>query len=568
MVLIVVDARAQAYTIPFQGLLTDSDGAPLPDGNYSVTFRLYASQNGGEALWTEAKLTALSSGLFATQLGDLATLEVLIFEEPYWLGVQVGGGSELEPRIPLGSTPRSIWSSNVADGAITAPKLADQAVTASKVAVGAITTTALGNGVVTQSKLAPASVSTSALANQAVATVKLADASVTSTKLGDLAVTSAKLAEGAVTSSKLANQSVTGAKISTAGATSGQVLAYTGTSVVWQAPPQFTLPFSGSSGSSGAAFIVNSTDESNFTYAVYGQTISTLGTGVYGRSNASSGQTFGVVGISASTAGVGVRGQAHASSGQTSGVYGIASSPNGNGVFGWAVGSSGSARGVQGFSSSASGRGVYGLAASSSGTNYGVYGSTNSSSGYAGFFNGRVHVTGMLSKGGGSFEIDHPLDPETRILRHSFVESPDMMNLYNGNVRLDGGGEAIVELPSYFEALNTDFRYQLTPIGAFAPLYIAETIAGNRFRIAGGTPGLEVSWQVTGIRRDAWAEANRIVVEEDKPLTEQGYFLHPTSFGRSPQQSVEAARNSGIVDEWTRLEERLRIEQARLREEQ
>jgi hypothetical protein len=40
-----------------------------------------------------------------------------------------------------------------------------------------------------------------------------------------------------------------------------------------------------------------------------------------------------------------------------------------------------------------------------------------------------------------------------------------MKNLYDGVVRLDGNGEAAVELPQWFDALNQEFRYQLTAIG-------------------------------------------------------------------------------------------------------
>ncbi len=159
--------------------------------------------------------------------------------------------------------------------------------------------------------------------------------------------------------------------------------------------------------------------------------------------------------------------------------------------------------------------------------------------GLAGYFNGDVDVTGTLSKGGGSFKIDHPLEPENKYLYHSFVESPDMMNVYNGNVTTDANGEAVVELPDYFDALNRDFRYQLTAIGAPGPyLYIAEKIANNRFRIAGGEPGMEVSWQVTGIRKDAFAEANRIQVEVDKPEKDRGKYLHPKAFGLGKEYEV------------------------------
>ncbi len=132
-------------------------------------------------------------------------------------------------------------------------------------------------------------------------------------------------------------------------------------------------------------------------------------------------------------------------------------------------------------------------------------------------FFGDVSITGSLSKGGGGFKIDHPLEPDKKYLSHSFVESPDMKNVYDGNVELDDKGEAWIQMPDYFEALNREFRYQLTPIGGPAPsLFIAEMISDNRFKIAGGPAGLLVSWQVTGVRKDTWAQANRIQVEESK----------------------------------------------------
>ncbi len=163
-------------------------------------------------------------------------------------------------------------------------------------------------------------------------------------------------------------------------------------------------------------------------------------------------------------------------------------------------------------------------------------------------FLGDVSVSGTLNKGSGSFKIDHPLDPENKYLYHSFVESPDMMNMYNGNVMLDANGEATVVLPSYFDALNRDFRYQLTAIGAPGPnLYIAKKISGNQFSIAGGVAGMEVSWLVTGIRHDAYANAHRIDVEEEKPLAERGLYLHPEALGQPASMGVyyEMARGVG-----------------------
>ncbi|MBI3660124.1 hypothetical protein HY230_06595 [Candidatus Acetothermia bacterium] len=112
------------------------------------------------------------------------------------------------------------------------------------------------------------------------------------------------------------------------------------------------------------------------------------------------------------------------------------------------------------------------------------------------------------------------------------------MNIYNGNAVLDANGEAWVDLPEWFSALNRDFRYQLTSIGGFAPIYIAQEIQNNRFQIAGGKPGMKVSWQVTGIRQDAYANAHRIPVEEMKPANERGYYLYPELFGQPKEMGI------------------------------
>ncbi|MGA8150995.1 MAG: hypothetical protein WB952_08605 [Terriglobales bacterium] len=144
--------------------------------------------------------------------------------------------------------------------------------------------------------------------------------------------------------------------------------------------------------------------------------------------------------------------------------------------------------------------------------------------------NGSLNVKGALSKGSGSFKIDHPLDPLNKYLYHSFVESPDMMNVYNGNVTTDRHGLANVVLPDYFEALNRDFRYQLTVIGQFAQVIVARKIRNNRFVIKTNRPRVEVSWQVTGIRQDPYANAHRIPVEEEKPEEVRGHYLHPDAY--------------------------------------
>ena len=305
-------------------------------------------------------------------------------------------------------------------------------------------------------------------------------------------------------------------------------------------------------------------------FGVYGSTASPVGYGVFGINTATTGQAYGTYGTTASTAGVGTLGTATATSGSTYGVYGStvspagigvygiatggtgvaggATSPNGYGVYGTNNATTGTAYGVYGTTTSTAGIAVLGTATAASGATYGVYGTSLSPSGigiaaistgggtallasaqnggYAGQFSGNVKITGNLavsgtvSKGGGSFRIDHPLDPEHKYLYHSFVESPDMMNIYNGVVTLSRRGNALVKLPDWFDVLNRDFRYQLTCIGGFAPVYIASEVMGNQFKIAGGRPGMKVSWQVTGIRKDAFANEHRIPVEEEKSSTE------------------------------------------------
>lgn len=126
-----------------------------------------------------------------------------------------------------------------------------------------------------------------------------------------------------------------------------------------------------------------------------------------------------------------------------------------------------------------------------------------------------------------NFCIDHPLDPENKLLVHTSVESSEMMNVYSGNAVTDGRGFAEVVLPDWFESLNGDFRYQLTPVGQFAQCMIAEKIKGNRFVIGTDKPQVEVSWQVTAIRHDSWAQKHRSPVEVEKAVADKGKLMRP-----------------------------------------
>ncbi|MCB9355251.1 MAG: hypothetical protein H6575_11850 [Lewinellaceae bacterium] len=170
---------------------------------------------------------------------------------------------------------------------------------------------------------------------------------------------------------------------------------------------------------------------------------------------------------------------------------------------------------------------------------------------WAGSFYGSVKMTGNLQVGnnlivnGGvssnvkNFLIDHPLDPANKFLVHTSVESPDMKNIYDGVVQTGPDGLATVQLPSYFDALNMDFRYQLTVIGQFAQAIIYEKIENNRFVIRTDKPDVEVSWQVTGIRKDPWAEANRTVVEPEKSPGEKGLYVNPEIYDQPNTMRIQ-----------------------------
>lgn len=284
---------------------------------------------------------------------------------------------------------------------------------------------------------------------------------------------------------------------------------------------------------------------------IVGATQSGSGAGLYGFNNAQTGLADGVLGISTGITGTGVAG-----SGNGVGVSGRADSSNGWGVLGVNSSGTGNTTGVYGSVSSPTGWGIFGSHSATSGNGVGVFGATASPTGWAGFFNGDVNVNGTLFKNAGAFRIDHPLDPENKYLSHSFVESSDMMNVYNGNVALDAEGTAWVQLPDWFEALNKDFRYQLTPIGGPGPnLYISETIQDNQFQIAGGSAGLTVSWQVTGIRHDPYAEANPIIVEQDKPTTDASTQLVPASADAPAQAGDYYQQRIDEIERASRLRE-------------
>lgn len=306
-----------------------------------------------------------------------------------------------------------------------------------------------------------------------------------------------------------------------------------------------------SSGGSGQVSTMNITDAANTSNALEVQTVGTGRAGWFNNTNSAatlptlyakniatgdsqpnSGQDNGIAikGESTGGFGIGVFGK-----GVTAGVYGYSGATGGAGVYGSTGGAGGSvSTGVRGDGNGAGTSGVAGFCNFGNG----IYGQSSGGSGKAGFFSGDVQITGNLSKGSGSFQIDHPLDPANKYLYHSFVEAPNMMNMYDGIVKLNEQGEATVQLPGYFEALNVEYRYQLTCVGGSAPVYIAEEVSHNQFKIAGGKPGMKVSWLVTGTRNDPYAQYHRIVPEVEKKAEDKGLYLHPTEYGQPVEKQL------------------------------
>ncbi|UQA97124.1 hypothetical protein [Streptomyces halobius] len=282
----------------------------------------------------------------------------------------------------------------------------------------------------------------------------------------------------------------------------------------------------------------------------------TVGKMNFGTTNDAGGDVTSLVSTSFSTLlvyghqGSGITGRSDPGNGvngvSQSGVGLFGETTTGIGARGLALDSSTGATGVLGESRGLNGNGVVGVAFN--GTNaYGIWG--QGGDGWAGWFSGKVHVSGTLTKGAGGFLIDHPLDPENRYLLHSFVESAERLNMYSGTVVTDADGAAVIELPEYFEALNEDFRYQLTAIGTFAQAIVTDEVRDNRFTIATDRPEVKVSWQVSGVRRDPFARANPLRVGEEKPEEERGTYVHPEAWGKPTEAGADFARAAALHEQ-------------------
>ncbi|MEM1422711.1 MAG: hypothetical protein AAGH64_01785 [Planctomycetota bacterium] len=175
--------------------------------------------------------------------------------------------------------------------------------------------------------------------------------------------------------------------------------------------------------------------------------------------------------------------------------------------------------------------GVLATANGSPGTGIGVIGE-------GGFFS--VFANGDFGAAGvKNFIIDHPLDPANLFLRHYSAEAPEPLNIYTGNATLDASGNATVTLPDYFHTINTDVRYTLTPVGKPMPnLHIAKKVDDRAFTIAGGEPGMQVSWQITATRDDPYVKSKGHSDVLPKRPHQIGKYLQPELLGQSKALSI------------------------------
>jgi hypothetical protein len=345
------------------------------------------------------------------------------------------------------------------------------------------------------------------------------------------------------------------------------------------------LPGVGAAGVLGSSFSTTGQGA-----GVYGQHLSTIGMapGVLGETSSNTVEASGVVGRILSTApgrsSAAVRGDNQGSGPYGFGVYGshngfgygvFGTSVLGTGVVGMHLNPSGTDPGVLGETdavvpnavgvlgrvqsvdpgrSSAAVRGVnngtggfgFGVFGSHDGAGWGVYGLSprgagvvgESSAGWAGYFFGNVRVVGSVTQGAGATVIDNPKQPATAYLTQAYVGSPDMKNIYDGIAKTDAKGFAVVKLPAYFQSLNKDYRYQLTSLSGLQQVAVAKEISNDRFTIQSEKPNSRVSWQVTGIRKDAYANANRIEPVQAKAPRDQGKYLDPELYGQPQSKQI------------------------------
>jgi hypothetical protein len=570
-------------TMSYQGILTDNAGNIVPDGQVNLTFRLYNTSDEGETLWEETQPVEINSGLFSVILGSLNPLDIS-FDEPYWLGITVGDETEMSPRTPLTSSPYSLGSTATLvepeSGQGLAIRNSESEPTHKLNADGSGTHTGpmvflssivVGDSVIevdTTGFGEPGSIlkNPETLTSSKIGKNKFYEVSeekrIGFKGRGSFAGIYGTGGHGVIGESNnsfgsgVIGRTTTnsGLDAGVLGISDGSASGVKGISVkdgigVWGRGSEAGVY---AEGKLKVDHVPNAPDQErvlvwdNDNFVKY-RTLTEGGGSIDCATCVDGELQTNAIGVEHGGLGPAVKIDVKNPTYNQSALKieadqdvanfnmdGVGTQINVGGTnmlaglliaSKWALEcyNNNLAQATAAFANIA---GAYALI---------LQGNAD--------FVGNLDVSGNLTKASGTFKIDHPLDPMNKYLYHSFVESPQRMNVYNGNIVLDNNGEAVIELPEYFEALNKDFRYQLTCIGGFAQVYIAEKINGTQFKIAGGNPNLEISWQVTGVRKDAYARSHPLVVEQDKSPVEKGHYLHPEAFGQSKEDGIFYAKN-------------------------
>lgn len=580
--------QAQApQTMSFQGRL-ELDGQPA-DTVLTLIFRLVDDTTAAPTtVWTETQSNVMvAGGLFNVILGSVTPLPSLEFSKPLWLEIENSAtGDTFRPNTPLTASPYALG--------LVLPQVHDVSPGGTALVINNLgnadaikgeTQGSAGRGLYGQASafvgqnygvygLTSSREGTGVygIANTAVAThtnYGVRGESISATGVGVYGTAPKMGVYGVASTDAVDAYGVYGTSstsgLAVYGLSSGTGRAVFGHNTGSGEAGHFEINNGGSTANALRAFTNGDGPAGSFEINNAGSTAdvieaTTNGTGngvtatggAYGvRGTSTAGFGVGVSGETATSTGIGVRGIATATTGITYGVYGESDGSGGHGVH--ALGD------LYGTYTEATADGT------SEDPTAGLYakGFDTFGGSYAGIFDGRVlmehnlrvngftHFVGAVLAGDDltvnedldvlgnldvtgskNFKIDHPLDPANRYLRHFAIESSQVLNVYSGNVTTDEAGFASVTMPDWFDAINRDFRYQLTVIGSFARAIIAEEMVDGRFVIQTDEPNVKVSWQVTAVRSDPHLLANPPVVEGEKPDEERGTFLSPVYRGR------------------------------------
>jgi hypothetical protein len=508
---------AEAISIPqmlsYQGKLADTLGQPVPNGDYDVTFKLYTVPSGGSPFWNETQSVTAKAGLFGVLLGSVTPMGSVPAAGAMYLGMAVSGGAELAPRLRIvsaayaykadtanyalaGGTPENTWARGTPDSVLyTYGQLGISKGGSENMLYGSARWTHINFGI--------------------ACTTGTSGQNNTGCTVGGGAANNCGGSEAVIAGGQ--QNTIAGAQASILGGYNNRAIGD------WSS----VGGGSDNTASGGGAAI---------------------GGGEY---NLASGNWDVVAG--------GVNDTASGGSSFVGGGNGNVAGDNP-----YSVVCGGSHNRASGNSSFVGG-GTYNLASGTYSVIPGGYHDTvtatasfaannNSNAAYSNSaaFNGQATTAsnqtrvGALSKASGTFTIDHPLDPQGKILNHYFIEGPEMRNIYDGEVKLDASGRATVSLPDYFDALNRGPRIQLTGVGS-SDVYVAQEVVGNQFTI-GGKAGTKVYWQVTGERKDVSAEATRRMMPVEQPKTGPlvGRMLDDDFLAGCMDQLVSEGKAQGI----------------------